>query len=423
MITAANVQAGSNRPRSVPALDVERIRADFPILRERIGGRPVVYLDNAATAQKPQQVIDAVSAYYARDNANVHRGVHTLSVRATRAFEEARVKIQRFIAAPRPEQIIFTRGTTEAVNLVAQSYGRTRIREGDEIVISWMEHHSNIVPWQILCQQTGAVLRVAPINDRGELLIDEFVRLLAPRTKLVAITHMSNALGTINPVREIVDLAHAREIPVLVDGAQAVPHFPVNVQELDCDFYAFSGHKMFGPTGIGVLYGRLEILEGLPPYQGGGDMIKSVSFAGTTYNDLPYRLEAGTPHIAGAIGLGAAVDYLNAVGLDNVAVHEEELLFHATELVSQIPQVRLIGTAPNKAGVLSFVIGDVHAHDVGTILDHVGIAVRTGHHCSQPVMERFKVPATTRASFALYNTKEEADALAEGLREVVRVFC
>jgi len=404
------------------SLDVERIRKDFPILRQTVNGRQLVYLDNAATSQKPQAVIDAVTHYYGSRNANIHRGVHELSVKATVAYEQGRMKAQAFIGAAMGEEIIFVRGATEAINLVAQTYGRTRIGNGDEILITWMEHHSNIVPWQILCEQTGAVLRVVPINDRGELLLDEYERLLGPRTKLVAVTHVSNALGTINPVREMIDTAHRQGICVLVDGAQAVPHMKVNVQELDCDFYAFSAHKMFGPTGVGVLYGKREILEDLPPYQGGGEMIKTVSFSGTTYNSVPHKFEAGTPHIAGVIGLGVTIDYLSDIGLDNIAAYEKDLLDYATESLSAIPEVRLVGTAERKASVLSFLVDGVHAHDIGTILDQVGIAVRAGHHCAQPVMERFGVSATARASLAFYNTREEIDALVAGIRQVVEVF-
>ena len=404
------------------SLDVERIRKDFPILHRKIGDKPLVYLDNAATAQKPQSVIDAVSTYYATENANIHRGVHTLSVLATNAYEQARVKIQRFLGASRPEEIVFVRSATEGINLVAQTYGQSEIRSGDEIVISAMEHHSNIVPWQMLCQRTGAVLQVAPINDNGELLLDEFERHLGPRTKLVAITHVSNALGTVNPIRTITEMAHRHGARVVVDGAQAAPHLKVDVTELECDFYVLSSHKLFGPTGVGALYGKLDLLEELPPWQGGGEMIKSVTFEETTYNDLPHKFEAGTPNIAGAIGLGAAVDYVNALGFDNIAAYESKLLSYATEAISAIPGVRLIGTAPDKAAVLSFVVDSIHPHDVGTILDGEGIAVRTGHHCAQPVMERFGVPATVRASMVFYNTLEEIDALVAGIHKAVEVF-
>jgi cysteine desulfurase/selenocysteine lyase len=410
--------------RAVPAatFDVHRVRQDIPILKQRVHGRPLIYLDNAATTQKPQVMLDAELGYYTSCCANIHRGVHDMSVRATELYERARGQVQRFIGAARPEEIIFVRGTTEAINLVAQSWGRPRLRPGDEIVISHLEHHSNIVPWQILCEQTGAVLRVVPINDAGELLMDDYRRMLGPRTRLVAMAHVSNALGTVLPVGEIIDLAHAAGALVLIDGAQAVAHLAVDVQALDCDFYALSAHKAFGPSAVGVLYGRRELLEELPPYQGGGDMISSVSFEKTTYAALPHRLEAGTPNIAGAIGWGATLDYLQSLGLDQVAAYEHELLDHATLALADIPQVRLIGTAAHKASVLSFTVGSIHAHDVGTVLDTLGIAVRTGHHCAQPVMDRFGVPATARASFALYNTREEADALADGVRRVVEVL-
>jgi len=422
MITGGRTATAKVRGDRSVGFDVERIRQDFPILGEKVRGKPLVYLDNAATSQKPQVVIDTVHRFLSTYNSNVHRGVHQLSERATEAYEQARQKVQRFINAAESREIIFVRGTTEAINLVAQSYGRERIRAGDEIVISGMEHHSNIVPWQILCEQTGAVLRVVPINDDGELLLDEYVTLLTPRTRLVSVAHVSNALGTINPVREIVRLARRQGVPVLVDGAQAVPHLKVDVRDLDCDFYAFSGHKVFGPTGIGVLYGQARLLEGMPPYQGGGDMIKSVTFEKTVYNDLPYKFEAGTPHIGGVIGLGAAADYLEGVGLDRVAAYEHELLGYATEALSAIPAVRIIGTAKEKASVLSFVVDGVHAHDIGTVLDHEGIAIRAGHHCAMPVMQRFGVPATARASLAFYNTREEIDALVRGIHKVIEMF-
>jgi cysteine desulfurase/selenocysteine lyase len=422
MITGGRTATAKVRGDRSVGFDVERIRQDFPILGEKVRGKPLVYLDNAATSQKPQVVIDTVHRFLSTYNSNVHRGVHQLSERATEAYEQARQKVQRFINAAESREIIFVRGTTEAINLVAQSYGRERIRAGDEIVISGMEHHSNIVPWQILCEQTGAVLRVVPINDDGELLLDEYVTLLTPRTRLVSVAHVSNALGTINPVREIIRLARRQGVPVLVDGAQAVPHLKVDVRDLDCDFYAFSGHKVFGPTGIGVLYGRARLLEAMPPYQGGGDMIKSVTFEKTVYNDLPYKFEAGTPHIGGVIGLGAAADYLEGVGLDRVAAYEHELLGYATEALSAIPAVRIIGTAKEKASVLSFVVDGVHAHDIGTVLDHEGIAIRAGHHCAMPVMQRFGVPATARASLAFYNTREEIDALVRGIHKVIEMF-
>jgi len=402
--------------------DVQRIRADFPVLDQSVNGHPLAYLDNAATAQKPRAVIDAVRHYYEHDNANVHRGVHRLSMRATDAYEGARVAVQKFIGAARSEEIVFTRGTTEAINLVAQSFVRPRLEAGDEILISHIEHHANIVPWQMLCEQTGAVLKVIPINDVGEIDLDAFDKLLGPKTRLFAIVHVSNALGTITPLREMAHRARERGVPVVVDGAQAVPHMAVNVRELDCDFYAISGHKMFGPTGIGALYGRHELLEAMPPYQGGGEMIKSVTFEKTIYNDVPNKFEAGTPNIAGGVGVGAAVAYLNEVGLDRIAAYEQALLEYATKALSEIPEVRLIGTAKDKASVLSFVVEGVHPHDVGTILDQEGIAVRTGHHCAQPVMQRFRVPATARASFAFYNTFEEADRLVAGVKRVLEVF-
>jgi cysteine desulfurase/selenocysteine lyase len=404
------------------ALDVERIKCDFPILDQKIHGKKLVYLDNAATSQKPRAVIDAIVRYYEHDNANIHRGVHTLSVRATEAHDEARETVRRFIQAADAGEIIFVRGATEAVNLVAQTYGRANVGEGDEVLITAMEHHSNIVPWQMLCEEKGARLVVAPINDTGELDLDAFEKLLSSRTRIVAVAHVSNALGTVNPVRKIVQLAHAHDVPVLVDGAQAVPHLPVDVQALGCDFYAFSGHKVYGPTGIGVLYGKEEILAEMPPYQGGGDMISSVTFEKTTYNVVPYKFEAGTPDIAGAIGLGAALDYISRLGMDRIAAHEHDLLVYATEQVGAIPGVRLIGTASERAGVLSFVMEGVHPHDLGTILDRDGIAIRTGHHCAQPVMERFGIPATARASFAVYNTRQDVDALIEGIRKAHEVF-
>jgi cysteine desulfurase/selenocysteine lyase len=404
------------------ALDIEKIRADFPILHQMVHGKPLVYLDNAATSQKPRAVIDAITRYYEGTNSNIHRGVHFLSEHATAEYEAARETAQKFVNAAKAHEIIFVRGTTEGINLVAQTYGRAQIHQGDEVLITAMEHHSNIVPWQILCEERGAKLRVAPINDNGELLLDEFARLLGPRTKLAAFTHVSNALGTINPVKRMIELAHAKNIPVLIDGAQAAPHIAVDVQALDCDFYTFSGHKVYGPTGIGVLYGKTALLEAMPPYQGGGDMISSVTFEKTTYNKLPYKFEAGTPDIAGVIGLGAALNYVNGLGIENIAAHEHELLTYATEKISAIPGVSLIGTAKERAGVISFVVEGVHPHDVGTILDQEGIAIRTGHHCSQPVMERFGIPATARASFAVYNTFGEIDALVRGIGKVREVF-
>ena len=404
------------------SFDVERIRNDFPILKQQVHGKPLVYLDNAATSQKPQVVIDTVTQYYLAQNSNVHRGVHFLSEQATQAFEGARAKVARFLNASNAREVIFVRGATEGINLVAQSYGRTFIKAGDEILISAMEHHSNIVPWQMLCEQIGARLRVIPFNYDGELFLDEYERLLNEWTKLVAVVHVSNALGTINPIKQIIEMAHRRGIPVLVDGAQAVPHMRVDVQDLDCDFYAFSGHKLFGPTGIGVLYGKADLLEAMPPYQGGGDMISAVTFEKTHYNTLPYKFEAGTPDIAGVIGLGVAIDYLSEIGLDAITAYEHELLAYATDALSTIKGVRIIGTAREKAGVLSFVLDGIHAHDIGTILDHEGIAIRAGHHCAMPVMQRFGVPATARASLAFYNTKEEVDALIRAIYKVIEVF-
>ncbi len=417
------VDSGPARHAAIgSAVDWARIREDFPILRERVHGRPLAYLDNAATTQKPRAVIEAVRRYYEHDNANIHRGVHELSVRATREHEGARTKVQRFLNAASPQEIVFVRGATEAVNLVAQTYGRANVRAGDEILITEMEHHSNIVPWQMLCQETGATLRVAPITDAGEVRLGEFERMLTPRTKLAAFAHVSNVLGTINPVQEMTTMAHRAGVPVLVDGAQAAAHGPIDVQALGCDFYAMSGHKAFGPTGIGVLYGRTERLSRMPPWQGGGDMIRSVTFEKATWNDLPYRFEAGTPDIAGAIGLGAAIDYVVRIGLDRIAAHESELLAHATERLASIPGVRLIGTARHKAAVVSFVVDGIHPHDVGTVLDYEGIAVRAGHHCAQPLMQRLGLPATVRASLAFYNTADEIDALAAGVRRAIEVF-
>jgi cysteine desulfurase/selenocysteine lyase len=404
------------------AWDVDRVRKDFPILHQQVHGKPLVYLDNAATSQKPQVVIDALVDYYTRDNANVHRGVHLLSERATEAYEGARRRIQRHLNAASTREIVFVRQATEAINLVMASYGRTFVGAGDEIVISAIEHHANIVPWQMLCEEKGAALRVVPVDDRGDLIMEAYARLLGPRTRLVAVTQISNALGTVTPIEEIIRLAHAQGVPVLVDGAQAVPHQAVDVRALDCDFYVFSGHKAYGPTGIGVLYGKEAWLERMPPYQGGGDMIASVTFEKTVYNTLPYKFEAGTPHIAGVIGLAAGLDYLAGLGLDRIAAWEHALLERGTELLTAIPGVRLIGTARRKAGVLSFVIDGVHAHDVGTILDHQGVAVRAGHHCAMPVMQRFGVPATVRASLAFFNTPAELEALAGAVREAREIF-
>ncbi|HZF17674.1 MAG TPA: cysteine desulfurase [Steroidobacteraceae bacterium] len=416
------VQAFDTAKLTNSDFDVRNIRRDFPILEERINGRPLAYLDNSASSQRPQAVIDAIDLYYRESHANVHRGVHTLSQRATEAFEGARDKVRRFINARSTREIIFVRGTTEAINLVAQSFGRSRMERGDEIVLTWLEHHANIVPWQMLAGELGVVLKVVPIDARGMIDVDDYQRLLGPRTKLVAFAHVSNALGTVLPVEQMIALARTRGIPSLVDGAQAIPHLKVDVQALDCDFYAFSGHKMFGPTGIGVLYGREALLEAMPPWQGGGDMILTVSFTGTTYNALPYKFEAGTPNIADAIGLGAAIDYLGRLDWAAVTRYEDELLAHATRRVSSVPGVRLIGTADRKVSVLSFVMDGIHPHDLGTILDADGIAVRTGHHCAMPVMEYFQVPATARASFAFYNTFEEAERLVTALGRAREVF-
>jgi cysteine desulfurase/selenocysteine lyase len=416
------MKAVKDLPGASAHFDVESVRRDFPILGRAVHGKPLAYLDNGATSQKPRAVIEAITRYYQEENSNIHRGVHFLSERATEAYEGARAKVQRFINAAHRDEIVFVRGTTEAINLVAQTYGRSEIKAGDEVMISAMEHHSNIVPWQMLAEQTGARLRVAPINHDGELVFDEYRRLITDKTKLIALTHVSNALGTILPVKEAVASAHARGIPVLLDGAQAVPHLKVDVQDLGCDFYAFSGHKMFGPTGIGVLYGRRELLERMPPYQGGGDMISLVTFEKTHYNVLPYKFEAGTPHIAGGVGLGAAIDYLESLPWDQVVAHEEDVLAYATEQLGEIAGLKFIGTAKRKAGVLSFVLSSIHAHDVGTILDQEGVAVRAGHHCAMPVMQRFGVPATTRASFAFYNSRDEVDRLARAVRKVFKVF-
>jgi len=402
--------------------DVERIRTDFPVLHQTVNGKPLVYLDNGASSQVPQVVIDRGSIYLEQEHSNIHRGVHYLSQRATTAYEGAREKVKRFINAREAKECIFVRGATEGINLVMHGYGRKFIGAGDEIIISAMEHHANIVPWQMLCEEKDAHLRVIPMNDAGELLLDEYDALLNGRTKFVAVTHVSNALGTVNPVKEMIAQAHKYGVPVLIDGAQSAPHMPVDVQDLDCDFYAFSGHKMYAPTGSGIVYGKAEILERMNPFQGGGDMIKSVTFEKTTYAGLPNKFEAGTPAIASQIGLGAAIDYLNSIGREQAAVHEHELLRYATERVSAIERVRIIGTARDKASVLSFVIDDIHPHDIGTILDQEGIAVRAGHHCAQPVMQRFNVPATARASFAFYNTKEEVDILASTIEKVIEIF-
>jgi cysteine desulfurase / selenocysteine lyase len=425
MTTAAKLPPTSTASRLEVAnsgLEVEKIRRDFPILSRDVRGKKLVYLDNAATSQKPQAVIDSLSRYYELENANIHRGVHFLSELATKEHERARELVREFINAADAKEIIFVRGTTEAINLVAQTYGRANVGAGDEVLITAMEHHSNIVPWQLLCDEKKAKLRVVPIDDNGELRLDEFEKLLSPCTKIVAVAHISNALGTINPVAKIIELAHAKGVPVVVDGAQAVPHMKVDVRALDADFYAFSAHKMFGPLGIGVLYGKAALLEAMPPYQGGGDMISSVTFEKTTYNKLPFKFEAGTPDVSGAIGLGAAIEYLNSSGIDRIAEYEHDLVTYAVQNIASVPGVRLIGTPKQRAGVISFVIEGVHPHDVGTILDQQGIAVRTGHHCAQPIMQRFGIPATVRASFAFYNTKEEVEALTQGIQRVKEVF-
>lgn len=405
-----------------PAIDVAAVRAEFPILKQQVHGRPLVYLDSANTTQKPQSVIDAQSRYYESDNANIHRATHLLSERATKAYEVARSKVQHLVGAADSSEIIFTRGCTEAINLVAQSWGRTNLRPGDEVLITWMEHHSNIVPWQIVCEQTGARLKVAPIDDRGELDVDRFASLLSARTKFVSVIHVSNALGTVNPVERLVALAHERGVPVLVDAAQAVPHLAVDVQRLGCDFLAFSAHKMYGPTGIGALYGKAALLDAMPPYQGGGDMIASVTFEKTTYNTLPYKFEAGTPNIAGVVGFGAAVDFLGRFDMRAVEAHEHDLLDYTTSRLREVPGVRLVGEARHRAGLVSFVLDGVHPHDVGTILDREGVAIRTGQHCAQPVMDRFGIPATARISFGIYNTRDDVDRAVAALRTVQELF-
>jgi len=416
-----NEKAKSGGKRTLD-FDVEKIRKDFPILRVKVHGKPLVYLDNAATTQKPKSVIDTLERYYSTTNANIHRGVHHLSEKATADYEGSRKKVQRFLHAAKPEEIIFVRGATEGINLVAHSFGKKFIHKGDEIIISHIEHHSNIVPWQMLCAEKEAKLKVIPVNHRGELIMEEYDKLLSPRTKLVSVGHISNSIGTINPIKEIITKAHKRGARVLIDGAQAVPHTPVDVADLDCDFYVFSSHKVYGPTGVGALYGKEKLLNEIPPYQGGGDMISFVTFEKTHYNMLPYKFEAGTPNIAGVIGLGTALDYVGRIGLEKIAAYEQDLLTYATKRVSEVDDLRIIGTAKHKAAIVSFILGDIHAHDVGTILDREGIAIRTGHHCAMPVMERFGVPATARASFAFYNTKGEIDALAEALKKVKKVF-
>ena len=402
--------------------DVEAIRKDFPILQTYVHGKPLVYLDNAATSQKPISVIRKAQEYYSTMNSNIHRGVHALSGVSTEAFETARIKIKKFINALGKNEIIFTRGATESINLVAQTFGRSNLNEGDEVIISEMEHHSNIVPWQLICNEKKAKLKVIPINDDGELILEEYEKLLSDRTKIVSVVYCSNSLGTVNPVRKIIKAAHKKGIPVLIDAAQAVNHLHIDVQELDCDFLVFSGHKIYGPTGIGVLYGKVNLLDSMPPYQGGGDMISKVTFEKTTYNELPHKFEAGTPNIAGAIGLGEAIDYVSRIGIGNISLHEKELLDYATEAVQSVPGLKIIGTASEKVSVLSFVLDDVHPHDIGTFLDFEGVAIRTGHHCTQPVMDRFKIPATSRASFAMYNTTEEIDVLVNGLNKIIKVF-
>ncbi len=417
-----NVTHTAQKSKNSPAFEVERIRADFPILSLRVNDKPLVYLDNAASSQMPQPVIDRLTRYQTTQHANINRAVHYLSEVATSEFEEARRKLQAFINASNEREIIFTSGTTDAINLVMHGYGRKMIGPGDEIILTTLEHHSNIVPWQMLAEEKGAKIRIVPINDAGELLIDEYEKLFNSRTKFVGATHVSNALGTINPIKEMIAFAHARGVPILIDGAQAAPHIKVDVQDLDCDFYAFSGHKLCGPTGIGILYGRAAILESMQPFKGGGDMILSVTFEKTIYNTIPHKFEAGTPPIAAAIGLGAAVDYLSTIGMDAIAAHELNLLQYATEKINSLPGVRIIGTAKHKAAVLSFAVDGVHPHDIGTLLNQDGVAVRTGHHCAQPVMQRFKIPATSRASFAFYNNIREVDALIDGIRTVQKVF-
>ncbi len=404
------------------AFDVERIRNDFPILKQKVHSKPLVYFDNAATTQKPQAVIDSLTNYYSTINSNIHRGVHALSEAATEAFENSRIKIQRYINAKSEKEIIFTRGTTEGINLVANSFGKSHLNEGDEIIISAMEHHSNIVPWQLLASEKKLNLKIIPINDDGEIIFEEFEKLISNKTKLISVVYVSNSLGTINPIERIIQTAHANNIPVLIDAAQAVSHFPIDVQKLDCDFLAFSGHKLYGPTGIGVLYGKQDLLESMPPFMGGGDMISKVTFEKTTFNELPYKFEAGTSNIADAIGLGAAIDYVQNIGLENIYHHEKDILDYATKEILNLGKVKLIGTAKNKSGVLSFIIEDIHPHDVGTFVDFEGIAIRTGHHCTQPVMDRYNIPATSRASFAIYNTREEVDLFIKALKKVSEVF-
>ena len=418
----SRTESPSTKLRVSPSFNVDKIRKDFPILKQKVHGKPLVYLDNAATTQKPLEVIETIDKYYKEYNSNIHRGLHLLSEKATEAYEAVRFKAQKFLNAADSKEIIFTRGTTEGINLVAQTWGRKNVGSGDEVLMTNMEHHSNIVPWQMLCEEKGAALKVVPINEEGELVLEELKNLFTPKTKILAITHVSNALGTVNPIAEIIKLAHSKGVKVLVDGAQAVPHLAVDVQELDCDFYVFSGHKLYGPTGIGVLYGKYALLDAMPPYQGGGDMISSVTFEKTLYKKPPYKFEAGTPHIAGVIGLGAALDYVGKIGLGNIAAQEQDLLAYGTKKLSEIPGLKIIGTAKHKAGVLSFTLGEIHPHDIGTILDREGVAIRAGHHCAQPVMERFQIPATARASLAFYNTRSEIDALTKAIRKVMEVF-
>jgi cysteine desulfurase/selenocysteine lyase len=405
-----------------PTFNVDKLRKEFPILKQKVHGKTLVYLDNAATTQKPKAVIETQQRYYEQYNSNIHRGLHLLSEKATAAYEGVREKAAKFLNAADPKEIIFTKGTTDGINLVAQSWGRKNLAQDDEVILTQMEHHSNIVPWQLICDEKKANVKVATINDAGELMMEELFRLFSPKTKLLALTHVSNALGTVNPIKEIVKFAHERGVKVLVDGAQAVSHMSVDVRGLDCDFYALSGHKLYGPTGVGILYGKYALLEAMPPYQGGGDMISSVTFEKTLFKKPPYRFEAGTPNIAGVIGLGAALDFVTAIGLGNIAVHEQDLLNYATKKLQEIPGLKLVGTAPHKAGVLSFTLGEIHPHDIGTILDRQGVAIRAGHHCAQPVMERYGIPATARASLALYNTRSEIDALAKAVKKVIEMF-
>jgi len=404
------------------AFNINKIRNNFPILKQTVNGKPLIYFDNAATSQKPQIVIDTLKEYYEEYNSNIHRGVHFLSAKATDRYEDTRRKVKEFINAKETSEIVFVKGTTEGINLTASSYGDAFLKAGDEVIISAMEHHSNIVPWQLLRDKKGVVLKIIPVNDEGEIIFEEFEKLITKRTKFVSVVHISNSIGTINPVKEIISIAHKYKIPVLIDGAQSAPHIKIDVRELDCDFFAFSGHKVFGPTGIGVLYGKREFLEKMRPYQGGGDMIKTVTFEKTTYNDLPYKFEAGTPNIADVIGLGAAIDYVNTIGMENITEYENGLLSYGTEKLSQIPELRIIGTAKHKASVISFLVGDIHPYDTGTILDQLGIAVRTGVHCTQPIIDQFKIPGTVRASFCFYNTKEEIDVLGLGIKKVIRMF-